>query len=332
MLGALVLILVPSENAFGQLGYVTGEVLDEAGNPVKDVVIRIEGMNITRKYKLKTDKKGKYIHAGVSMQGVYRVIAEKEGYQTDYVENVKPGFSRDEERCIINFKLRSGSASRLDFEMTDAEREQMRIQQEKAKEQAAKLEAVRETFNNGVTAYNGGQYDVAASAFEEVVQVDPSQGAIWANLGNCYNKLNQLDKSLEAYGKAVELEPENPAFLQNMGSVYAAKGETDKARELYEKAASFAAATNPADAAVNYYNMGVTYINAGKNQEAAEALEKAIELDPTHGDSHYQLGITYIGLNKMEDAIDHLKKCVELAPASENAAVAQELIKQLGGQ
>jgi tetratricopeptide (TPR) repeat protein len=85
------------------------------------------------------------------------------------------------------------------------------------------------------------------------------------------------------------------------------------------------------EAAVSYYNMGVTYINAGKNQDAADVLKKAIEMDPKHAESHYQLGITLIGLNDMEGAMEHLKKYVELSPNSENAPVAKALIEQLGG-
>jgi len=108
-------------------------------------------------------------------------------------------------------------------------------------------------------------------------------------------------------------------------------GNDAKARELYQKAAEIGAAGDPKDAAMSFYNMGVTYINAGKNQEASEALTKAIKFDPTYSEAYYQLGLTLLGLGKMDEALTNLKKYVEMSPQSDNAAVAKELIKQLGG-
>ena len=260
-----------------------------------------------------------------------RVIVEAEGYKTEYAENVRPGFSRDQERGIINFTLQPGESGRLAFEMTKEELERLKKQQEEAAERAKKLEAVRGVFNQGITSYNAGDYEGAAKAFEQVIKEDSEQPAVWSNLGNCYAKLNQNEKAMEAYEKAIELDPENPNYYQNLGSVYAALGQAEKAREIYAKAAELATGQDPSTAAINYYNMGVTYINAGKNQEAADALRKAIELNPKHGESHYQLGIVLIGLNDMEGAVDELKKYIEVDPNGANVAIAQELIKQLGG-
>ncbi len=329
-LAVLMLVAFPSQEAFAQLGFISGEVVDENGEPVKDAVVRIEAMTGSRKYKVKTNSKGMYIHAGVSIQGAYRIIVEKEGYQGDFVEGVRPGFTRDEERSITKFTLKSGKARQMAFDLSDEDVERLKQQQEEARALAERIEAVRETFNQGVTFYNGGQYAEAIKAFEVVLEADNEQPAVWANVGACHTKLQQYDKALDAYDHAIALEPENSSHYQNKGSVYAANGDAEKAREFYEKAASMSSELSPADAAVNYYNMGVTYINDGQPEEAAEALKKAIELDPNHAESHYQLGITLISLNDMEGAIDQLKTYLVLSPDSPNAEVAKALIEQLG--
>jgi len=327
----LALIILPGDEAFGQLGFVSGKVLDENGKPIKGVLIRIEAMDVNRKYKVKTNGKGEYLHAGVSIQAVYRVIAEKEGYQTDYVQGVKPGLTRDEERGINDFTLYPGSSSKLAFEMTNEEKESIEKKRAEQEEQAEKLAAVREAFNQGVELYNAGNYEEALKAFLEVTATETSQPAVWANLGNCYSHLEKNQEALAAYDKAIELDPENPTYYQNKGSIYAVMGDAENARELYTKAASMSETLDPVEAAVSFYNMGVTYINSGKNQEAAEVLKKAIELNPKHAEAHYQLGITLIGLNDMDGAMANLKKYLELAPNSENAPVATALIEQLGG-
>lgn len=331
VLALLGLLAASSGETFAQVGFISGQVLDQDGKPVQAATIRIEGLTTARKYSLKTDKAGKYVHAGVSLQGTYRVIVEKEGFQGEYVQGVRPGFTRDDERAIVNFTLRPGDARKFDFEMTDEERARIKEQAEKQAQQAAQMEAIRETFNQGITYFNAGQYAEAADAFLKTIEKDNSQPAVWANLASAYAKMGKNQEALDAYQKAIELDSENPAYYQNQGSLYAEMGNGEKARELYEKAAGMSAAMNPADAALSYYNMGVTYINAGKNKEAAEALQKALEMDPNHAESHYQLGITMIGLGEMDEAIAQLKKYLELAPNSQNAEVAKALIEQLGG-
>jgi Flp pilus assembly protein TadD len=329
--GVLVFAVFSGDQAYGQLGFISGEILDEAGNPVADVAIRIEGLDNPRKLRLKSDKKGKYLHAGVPIQGTYRIIAEKEGFTTEYVDGVRPGFTRDDERGVVDFSMKPGRSGPVAFDMSDEQRAELARQQEEAKKQAEALEQVRAVFSRGVNAFNLGQFEEAATAFEEASRTDPSQAVIWGNLASTYSRLDQHDKAIEAYIKAVELEPDNSAYLQNLGSSYAANGDDGKAREMYEKAASLSSVSNPKDAATNYYNMGVTYINAGKNDEAIESLNKALELDPSHSEAHYQLGISQLGAGQMDECISHLKKYLELAPTGPNAETAKALIEQLGG-
>jgi tetratricopeptide (TPR) repeat protein len=330
-LAVFMLVAFPSQEAFAQLGFISGEVVDEDGAPVDGATVRIEAMSGSRKYKVTTNSVGKYVHAGVSLQGTYRIVIEKEGFEGDYIEGVKPGYTRDEERGVRNFTLKRGKARQMAFEMTDEDIEKLKAQQEEQKKRAEALEAVRETFNQGVTFYNAGEYEEAVKAFEVVLEADDEQPAVWANVGACYLRMQQYDKSLKAYEEAIALESDNSSHFQNLGSVYAAMGDSEKAREYYERAASMSTELSPTDAAVNYYNMGVTYINGGQTQEAAEALKKAIELDPNHGEAHYQLGITLLGLNEMDGALEELKTYLVVAPDGPNVDVAKALIEQLGG-
>src|SRR5690606_37992350 len=327
----LVLLGLQSGVSFAQVGVIHGTVVDEQGNPIEDVLIRIEGMEVSRKYKVETNKDGEYLHAGVSLQGTYRVIAEKEGYRTAYVEGVPAGFDRNEERGKVDFTLTKGEGPTPDFDMTDEQRQKLEEEQKKAAERAKKMEAVRESFNAGVQAYNAGDYEGAVESFNQARQQDAEQPALWANLGNSYSRLNRNEEALKAYEKAIELDPNNASFYRNVGSIHAQLGNAEEAKKMYEKSIelSGAAGGDPKETAVSYYNMGVTFINAGQTQEAAEALRKAVEADPSHAEAHYQLGITLVGLNEVDEAITHFQKYLELAPGTENAQVAEALIQQL---
>lgn len=329
VLPAVLLAWCLSPFALAQTGFIQGTVTDENGEPIADATIRIEGMDVGRNYNLKTNQRGQYIHAGISVQGIYRVIAEKEGYQSDYVEGVRPSFSRDDERSTIDFALREGQARALAFELTDEERERIRRQQEEAEEQREAMANFRAALNHGVEAFNAGRYDEAVQAFKNASDLDATQSTAWFNLGIAHLRLQQNEEALAALQKALELEPENASFLQNIGSVYFRMGDEEKAHQYYEKSVQVSAEGNPKEAAKGLFEMGVNFINAGRSQEAADILKRAIELDPTHAEAHFQLGLVLLGLNLMEESLAALQQYLELAPGSENAEVARALIEQL---
>lgn len=324
-------MLFLASQVYAQVGTLAGQVKDEEGNPLPEVLIKIQGTDVKRNYQVKTDKNGKFYHGGVALQGLYRVIAEKEGFATDYVEGIRPAFGQpDENRGTVNFTLRKGKSGPLAFELTPEQREQLKKQAEEAKKQQEMSAEVNKNFNVGLELARQGQYAEAVEAFKRALEKAPTQPYIWANLGSSYVRLKQYEQAIEAFHKAIEQKADDPALYQNLGNVYAEMGDVTKAKEIFEKAAGLSAGTNPKDAAINYYNIGVTFINSGKNKEAAEALQKAVEADPSHAEAHYQLGIVLLGLNNIPQSLVHLKKYVELTPGGPNAEVAQALIDQLG--
>lgn len=319
--------LIPSLEA--QIGNIRGTVTDQEGTPLEDVLIKIEGIEVSRKYEVKTDAKGEYFHGGVSRQGTYRVIAEKEGFQRNYVEGLRPATDRGGTRGLADFVLIPGRPGRLAFELTD---EEIKALEEGAGDAQARAESsaeVRLQLDEGLGLYNQGQYEQALVAFNSALELDDQQPALWANLGNTYSKLNQSDQALEAYEKAIAIAPEDPTLYQNLGGIYAAMGNTEKARELYEQAVQLNAYGDPKDAAINYYNMGVTFINSGQTEEAVEALQNAIEADPSYAEAYYQLGVCMLGLGRMEESVQHLQHYLEVSPDGPNADVAKQLVESL---
>src|SRR5438876_8897781 len=87
-LKALAGLLVFSLAASAQTTSIAGEVKGEDGQPLKDAWIKIDRKDIKGAYKVKTNKKGEYFHAGLPI-GTYDITLEVDGKVRDSVKNVR---------------------------------------------------------------------------------------------------------------------------------------------------------------------------------------------------------------------------------------------------
>lgn len=67
------------------------------------------------------------------------------------------------------------------------------------------------------------------------------------------------------------------------------------------------------------YNYGSYLATAGRSEEAAQVLTRAVSLDPQHADAWHNLGRAYLQLGRIKEAVPALRTAVRLAPAIDNA-------------
>ena len=240
----LVFLIIPA-TGFAQTGRLTGTVTDPEGNPLKDVQVQISGMNVKRNYKLKTNKKGKYLHMGVVLGGRYRIVLAKEGYQRAYVEDVRSTSDHQSETLgIYDFVLQplqqGQTQQQLAFEVSEedlARLAQLKVDQER---QAAASARVGQKFNQAQKDLEAGNYEQAVELLTKAAKLDATQAAIWISLAQAQEGLENHGEALSAYHKAAMLEP-SPALYQNMGNIYAEMKNSEKAQEYYDKAVEMSA-------------------------------------------------------------------------------------------
>jgi hypothetical protein len=89
--------------AFAQSGmsYLEGNVKGVDGKPLQGAVLKLERTDGGAKYELKTDKKGHWMQAGISLGGTFTVSVLVDGKVADVKHKVKPGTDGG----IINFDL-----------------------------------------------------------------------------------------------------------------------------------------------------------------------------------------------------------------------------------
>ncbi len=297
---------------FAQTSSIAGEVKGEDGKPLRDALIKINRKDIRGNYKVKTNKKGEFFHAGLPL-GNYDVVLEVNGKDVDRMNNVR---TRLGDPTQVHFDLQSLKQKQESLqkaaetgtltqeqarEMTAEQREAYQKQLKERSTAIAKNKALNDAFNVGMQALQNKEFDAAIEQFTKAAEFDAKQHVVWAHLADAY--IGQagaktgaeadaaMNKGLEMYVKALELKPEEAAYHNNYALALARAKKFPEAQAELQKAAVI----DPPNAGRYYYNLGALLVNSQQSEPAVEAFKKALEADPNYADAHYQFGMALLG-------------------------------------
>lgn len=352
-LGATMLFSVAG---LAQTGAIAGKVKGPDGGPVIGGLVKIERTDIKGNYKVKTNKKGEYFHAGLPL-GTYNVTLEVNGQDVDKVQGVKTGLGDPKE---VNFDLfqRAQQQQALQKaaetgEITKEQSREMSAEQKAALEKAMKErseamkknKALNDAFNNGMTAMGAKDYPTAIENLKKGSEMDPKQHVIWANLAEAYfavagtktgdEQAKLVADATDAYNKAIELKPDDSAYHNNFGLALAKNKKYKEAEEELTKAAIL----EPAKAGTYFYNLGAIFTNIGQLEPAGSAFKKAIEADANHADAQYQYGLYLVSktpppgpdgkVTPLPGTLEAFQKYIELKPTGPFADSAKGMIQAM---
>ena len=344
--------------ALAQTSSLEGNVKGEDGQPLKDAVINIDRKDIKGHYQVKTKKKGDYFHAGLPL-GTYKITLVVDGKERDSVDNVR---TRLGDPLPINFDLQ-GQKARGEAQAKAVEAGQLPPEQARdmTPEQKAALEKqikersgamkknkdLNDSFNQGMEALKGKQFDVALAAFSKAVEMDPKQNVIWGNLAETYSELAKtktgaekdaaLNKATEAYQKAIELQPADASYHNNYALALARLNKFPEMQVELNKAVELDAP----NAGRYYYNMGAVLVNSNQLAPACEAFDKAIAADANYADAHYQKAmcltakatISADGKTIFPEGTDkEFQKYLELKPDGPFAESSKGMLQAMGAK
>jgi tetratricopeptide (TPR) repeat protein len=191
-------------------------------------------------------------------------------------------------------------------------------------------------YNLGVSYQNLARNDEAIVSFKEAVRLKPDDSYSYSRLGFSYNSLGRYQEAVEAYREAIRLNPYDPGTHNDLGVAYKYLGRHDEALEEYKVALRLDSdnalfrnnltslekeiaqgTTIPLPQVgpwLQYYNLGDSHINGGRNEEAIAPLKEAIRLKPSYANAHSSLGLAYINFGKYQEAISPLKEAIRLNP------------------
>lgn len=300
---ALVALLAFASPASAQTGMAKGKVVDAKGQPVEGAKVTIamaEGM--TRKYEVKTNKKGEFVQIGIQ-PGVYKVSAEKEGVGSDGTDT------------------RIGIGENPEMKLTLAPRAPAGPSKEEL--------ALEKAFQDGVLATKGGNYAEAVAKFQEALKLRPDCFDCYYNMGIAHAQAKELDKAEAAFREAIKLKADHAAPYNALANLYNAQKRFDEAVAMTNQATKLGGAAAGGAAADAAFNQGVILWNANKIDEARQQFEQATKLRPDFAEAHFRLGMAYVNLGKLSEAVASFEQYLKIAPTGPNADQAKAMLGHL---
>ncbi|MBI1883688.1 MAG: tetratricopeptide repeat protein [Chlamydiae bacterium] len=164
-------------------------------------------------------------------------------------------------------------------------------------------------------------YSIAREKLEKAISLGCPLGKVYFQLGLCFDKLNQRGEATENYkhsldllSKSDERDTQEYAFLAhyNLGVLWIEEGKDPEAVGEFEKAVQL----KPQDAS-SYLNLGYLYSRNDMLEKAVDAYQKTIQYDPQAALAYYNLGIVLRHLGQSQEAQEHFSHAKTLDPTLE---------------
>jgi tetratricopeptide (TPR) repeat protein len=156
-------------------------------------------------------------------------------------------------------------------------------------------------------------YDNALNDYSKAIELNPSFAQAYYNRGRIHSFLKHYDEALPDLEKSVELDSRNFGYRAkgNIGLIYHQLGEYEKALEAFE--ASMAYEGSKADI---FYFRGETYTALENYQAAIADFEAAIERFSGYDLAYQGLGYAYYKTSQLDEAAEALNRALEISPDS----------------
>jgi tetratricopeptide (TPR) repeat protein len=172
--------------------------------------------------------------------------------------------------------------------------------------------------------YQAGQLEQAEAAYQEAIEVSPDQVNFYLDLAHLQALQGDLDQAETSARNALLIAPSSAhasamlAWILDLQATQATDNQVrlqllDQAREQIDKAL----AQNPDLAPVHAYHAEILideYIYAGEDtyQQALEAAQQAVSLDPNSFDAHRALAVVWEATGNYENALESYQRAQEI--------------------
>ncbi len=269
-----------------------GKVVDEKGRPLEGATIHLTDVARGRERDNETNDKGEFRFR--ILPGEYEVTVEKEKHH---------GVQE-------KLRFRNQAPTTREYQLV------------------IKVTPAEVAFRQGVTAFNAGDLEEAARAFEKAIELAPELMQAHTNLAAVYTGVSRNEDALRELEKAVELAPKSLQISVQLAATYAQLSRFEEAIAAFETA--LAIEHQISDPAVHdaWMNLGTLHLIREGTREAIGAFEKALVSNPSSTRALLSLGKCLFNIGEATEAVKRFRQVVAVAPDSKEAGEARTLIEE----
>jgi tetratricopeptide (TPR) repeat protein len=130
-----------------------------------------------------------------------------------------------------------------------------------------------------------GNGEEALAACDRALEIDPSDPTTWTNRGVHLGNLGRYEEALSSHDRAIELNPDYSLALANRAFALSGLERYEEAMQSCQSALDKDGEWGEgaiAGKAVAWNNLGVAYYWLNRDEDALEAFEEAVSIDPSY--------------------------------------------------
>ena len=190
------------------------------------------------------------------------------------------------------------------------------------------------------------QYDQAVQALTKASEVDPTQPAVWAQLGDAYAGLAasktgaEFDANMQKGARCLcQGDRTEARRCRRAQQLRAGAGQGQEVPRNAGRTEEGRAISILPGAGKYYYNLGALLVNSGQSDAGGDAFKKAIEANPNYADAYYQYGVSLVSkaaigadgkISPVPGTVEAFQKYLELQPTGQFAQPSKEMLATLG--
>lgn len=176
-------------------------------------------------------------------------------------------------------------------------------------------------YNLGIAYLEQGKKEDALRAFTKSESLAAEDANMLESIGSAYTTLGNYDQAISVYEKLMKINSRNVKVLSLLGDLFYQKGELEQAIKFYRKIIEIEPSSEHARSA--FINLGIALDDAGRSDDAIEAYQSALAINPKDDVALYNLGIAFKHAGKPEKALEAWKKATDLNPDNEKPLLAR---------
>lgn len=153
-----------------------------------------------------------------------------------------------------------------------------------------------------------GQPEKAVAEYQKAADHEPTLDEAQAGLARAYESLNRLDEAEKSYRAAIALRPNYWDGYNRLGAFELRHGKMEEASQMFAQVVELVP-----DSFMGYGNLGALRLEQGKYDEAIPYLKKSLEIRKTSS-ALSNLATAYFQLKRYDQAAEAYEEAVRLEP------------------